>query len=58
MSAALIDMIQYRRLIYTKQVSDTDEYEVLVLPVHSRETRDEFRETGNLLLSGTVYNFP
>ena len=44
-----------------KQVSNTGECEVLVLPVHSRETRRLSRQTrrisrdgGKLILSGTV----
>jgi len=52
---------RYDTIQYTKQVSNTDECEVLVLPVHSREMRHVLflstlvpRDRGNLLFCGTV----
>ena len=41
-------------MIIQKTGLNIDESEVLVCPVHSRETRLVSRDSGNLLLSGTV----
>ena len=43
---------QYNTVIH-KTVLNIDECEVLVLPVHSQETRRISQDGGNLLLSGT-----